>query len=68
MIDRFIVRGRISDYDIDVLVCGTIKDYVWIEKHDLYDLILSKRCLDFTSPYVARMTIGSKKRIIDGNF
>ena len=42
MIDRFIIRGTNSDYDIDALICGTINDYVWILKHDIYDLILSK--------------------------
>lgn len=62
MIDRFIVRGRNSDYDIDALVCGTTNHYVWIMKHDIYDLILSKRCLDYTSPHIACMTIGPKKR------
>ena len=35
MIDRFIVRGRNSDYDIDVLNCGTADDYVLIKKYDL---------------------------------
>ena len=67
MIDRFIIRGRNSDYDIDALVCGRVDDYVWIMKHDLYDLILSKRTLDFTSPHIACMTIGPKKRNLDGN-
>ena len=65
MIDRFIIRGRNSDYDIDVLVCGTVDDYIWINKYDLYDLVLSKRCLDFTSPHVACMTIGPQKRNLD---
>ena len=65
MVDRFIIRGRNSDYDIDALVCGTVKDYVWILKYDIYDLILSKRCLDFTSPHIACMTIGPKKRNLD---
>lgn len=64
MVDRFIVRGRNSDYDIDVLISGTVDDYVWIMKYDLYDLILSKRCLDFSSPHVACMTIGPKKRCL----
>ena len=65
MIDRFIIRGRNSDYDIDVLICGTIDDYVWIMKYDIYDLILSKRCLNFTSPHIVCMTIGPKKRNLD---
>ena len=62
MIDRFIVRGRNSDYDIDAFVCGTVDEYVWIMKYDLYDLILSKRCLDYKSPHIACLTIGPKKR------
>lgn len=67
MVDRFVIRGRNSDYDIDALICGTIDDYVWIMKYDLYDLILSKRCLNFTSPHIACMTLGPKKRNLDGN-
>ena len=67
MIDRFIIKGRNSDYDIDALVCGTINDYVWIMKYDLYDLILSKRSLDFTSPHIACMTIGPKKKNLNND-
>lgn len=66
MIDRFIVRGRNSNYDIDALICGTIDDYVWLMKYDIYDLILSKRCNYFTSPHIACITIGPKKRNLDG--
>lgn len=65
MIDRFIIRGRNSDYDIDAFISGTTNDYVWLLKYDVYDLILSKRCLDFTSPHIACMTIGPKKRNIN---
>lgn len=65
MIDRFVVRGKNSDYDIDALVCGTIDDYVWIKKYDLYDLILSKKELYFSSPHISCMTIGPKKRNIN---
>ncbi len=66
MIDRFLIRGNNSDYDIDALISGTVDNYVWILKYDLYDLILSKRCLDYSSPHVACMTIGPKKRNLDG--
>ena len=67
MVDRFIVRGRNSDYDIDALICGTIDDYVWLMKYDIYDLFLSNRCLDYTSPHIACMTIGPKKRNLERN-
>lgn len=67
MIDRFIIRGRNAEYDIDALICGTVDSYVWINKYDLYDLILSKRCNDYTSPHIACLTIGPKKRNLDRN-
>lgn len=67
MIDRFIIRGRNSEYDIDALICGTIDDYVWLMKYDIYELILSKRSLEFTSPHIACMTIGPKKRNLERN-
>lgn len=51
-------------YDIDALISGTTDDYVWIMKYDLYDLVLFKRCLEFTSPHIACMTIEPKKRCI----
>lgn len=66
MVDRFLVRGRNSEHDIDALVCGTIDDYVWIKKHDLYDLILSNRDWNYTSPHISSLTIGPKKRNLDG--
>ena len=65
IIDRFIIRGRNSDYDIDALICGTPKDYIWIMKYDIYDLILSKKCTNFTSPQVACITLGPKKRCLN---
>lgn len=62
LIDRFIIRGNNSDYDIDALVSGTVNNYTWILKYDLYDLILSKRCTYFTSPHFACITLGPQKR------
>ena len=64
MIDRFIIRGRNSDYDVDALISGTIDNYVWILKYDLYDLILSKKNVEYDSPHIACMTLGPKKRCI----
>ncbi len=67
MINRFIIKGRNSEYDVDVLICGKTNDYVWINKYDLYDLILSKRCNEYTSPHIACLTIGPKKRCIESD-
>ena len=66
MIDRFIIRGRNSDYDVDALVCGKTDNYIWIMKYDLYDLILTNRSMKFTSPHIACLTLGPKKRVLSG--
>ena len=58
MIDRFIIRGKNSDYDIDALISGTIDNYIWILKYDIYDLFLENRKNDYTSPHIACLTIG----------
>ena len=67
MIDRFIIKGNNSDYDIDALIFGTVGNYVWVMRDDIYDLILANRCNEYTSPHIACMTIGPKKRNINGD-
>lgn len=67
MVDRFIVRGRNSNFDIDALICGTVDDYEWIMKYDIYDLVLSNKYLELTSPHVACMTLGPKGRNLNCN-
>lgn len=62
MIDRFIIYGRNSKYGIDALISGTVDNYVWIMKNDIYDLIFEKRYNDYTSPHIACLIIGPKKR------
>lgn len=67
MIDRFIVHGRNSDFDISALICGTVNNYIWILKDDIYDLILSKKSVYLTSPHISILTIGPKKRLIESD-
>lgn len=67
MVDRFIIKGRNSEYEIDALVCGKTDDYVWIKKYDIYDLILSMRSINYKSPHISCLTIGPKKRNLNGD-
>ena len=54
-----------SEYDIDAIICGTIDEYIWILKEDLYNLILSRRDDNLTSPHIGCITIGPKKRNLE---
>lgn len=67
MVDRFLIRGKNSEHDIDALICGKTDDYVWILKYDLYDLVLSKNDVNYSSPHISCMTIGPKKRNLNGS-
>ena len=62
MVDRFVIRGRNSNYDIDALISGTPENYVWINKYDLYDLFLSKKNINFDTPHISCLIIGPKSR------
>ena len=68
MVERFIIRGRNSNYDIDALISGSPEDYAWISKDDLYDLFLSMRKTINTTPHVSRLTFGPKKRCLTTNY
>lgn len=42
-IDRFILKGRNSDYRVDAIICGEVNDFVWITRDDILKVILSKK-------------------------
>lgn len=41
-IDRFLLEGKFYD-SVDVIIYGTIDDFLWITKNEIYNLILSKK-------------------------
>ncbi len=41
-IERFVIKGNNSDYDIDGIICGQFDDFVWINKKDIKKVLLSK--------------------------
>lgn len=67
MVDRFLVRGRNSEIDVDAFIYGKTDDYIWILKNEMYDLILSNSKTDYSSPHIACITLGPKKRNLDYN-
>lgn len=42
-IDRFIIKGKNSNYYIDAIVCGEVNDFVFITRDDIVKGILSKK-------------------------
>lgn len=41
-INRFVIQGRNSKYEIDAIIYGTVNDFLWIKKDDIYNILLKK--------------------------
>lgn len=66
-IDRFLLKGNISSYEIDAIVYGTIDDFIWIKKNDIKNLILSKADCYSSSPHFGPLTIQPLDRCLNRN-
>lgn len=42
-IDRFVIKGRNSKDDIDVILYGVPEDFLWIKSDDIYSILLEKK-------------------------
>lgn len=47
-IDRFIIKGRNSQYKIDAIIYGVPDDFIWIKRSDTYKVLIEKR-LDYST-------------------
>ena len=55
-IDRFILKGRNSDYRVDAIICGEVNDFVWITRDDILNVILSKKDVYSTGVHFGPLT------------
>lgn len=66
-IDRFIIRGNNSNYDISALIYGEVDDFIWIKKEDIKQIIMSKRNIYSTSVHFSLLTVQPKNRCLNYN-
>ena len=67
-IDRFIIKGKNSNYYIDALICGEVDDFIWISKKDIIKIVMSKRNDYSTAVHFGPMTIQPKNRCLNYNY
>lgn len=67
VIDRFIMKGRISDLQIDAIIYGVTDDYIWITKGEIKQIILSKINEYSTALHFSVLTIQSWDRNLKRN-
>jgi len=66
-IERFIIKGRNSNYCIDAIIYGVPEDFIWIKKEDIYDILLLKRSIYSTSVHFSSLTYQPLNRCINRN-
>ena len=67
VIDRFILKGNISDKSIDAILFGVNDDFVWIKKEDIIKVILSKKDLYSSAVHFGPLTIQPLDRCLNYN-
>lgn len=66
-IDRFITKGKNSNYYIDALIYGEVNDFFWILKNDIKELILSKKHQYSTGVHFGPISCQPKNRCLNYN-
>lgn len=67
VIDRFILKGNISDKLIDAILFGVNDDFIWIKKEDIIKVILSKKDVYSSAVHFGPLTIQPLDRCLNYN-
>lgn len=66
-IERFVLKGNNSNYQIDAIIIGTISDFVWASKENIKNIILSKMDTYSTAVHFGCLTCQPKNRCLNYN-
>ena len=66
-INRFVIQGRNSKYEIDAIVYGTINDFLWIKKEDIYKILLKKMNIYSTGIHFSSLFCQPQDRCLNNN-
>lgn len=66
-IDRFIIKGRNSNQEIDAIIHGTVDDFIWLKKEHIYKIITQKKDEYSSSVHFGPLTYQAMTRCINKN-
>ena len=66
-IDRFVLKGNISDKTIDAILFGVRDDFIWIKKEDIIKVILSKKDIYSSAVHFGPLAIQLLDRCLNYN-
>ena len=66
-IQRFILKGRNDDNEVDALVYGSIDDFLFLNKEDIYELIFSRKDIYSSGVHIGPIFVQPLSRNLKGN-
>lgn len=66
-VDRFILKGNNSSFEIDALIYGEVNDFLFITKDNIMNLILSKKNVYSSTIHFSVLTVQPKNRCLNYN-
>ena len=61
-VDRYIIHGIDTKYDISALITGLPNNFVWIKKENIYNLALNYNTSKYSAPHFGMLVIQPKQR------
>ena len=66
-INRFVTRGKNTDYFISAIVYGEVNDFIWATKEQIEEIILSKKDVYSSAIHFGALTCQPKNRCLNYN-
>jgi len=66
-IDRFIIKGKNLEDNVDMILYGVPDDFLWLTRKDVYNVILSNKNIYSTSVHFSNLTCQPLTRALNGN-
>ena len=66
-INRFVTRGKNTDYFISAIIYGEVNDFIWATKEQIEEIILSKKDVYSSAVHFGALTCQPKNRCLNYN-
>ncbi len=66
-VNRFILKGKNRDEEIDAIIYGVVEDFIWIKSKDIKKTIISKKDEYSTGVHFSSLTIQPMDRCLNKN-
>lgn len=66
-INRFVTKGKNTDYFISAIIYGEVNDFIWATKEQIEEIILSKKDVYSSAVHFGALTCQPKNRCLNYN-